>query len=113
MSLSLIHDLSRLKIKYIRILNYSLYYIIGIFIELSFWILLLYFQYHNCRTNYLNYIIVLFPIGFALFYKGLVNLDKIMQKQDIGAKIHKKGYYFFSGLSILLILLFLIILILK
>lgn len=111
--LSLLHDLSKLKIKYIKILNYSLYYIFGIFIEFLFWILLLYFQYNNYRTNYTKYIIPLFPIGFALFYKGLVNLDKITQNNDIGTKIHEKGLTFFTGVSIFIISLALIIFIVK
>ncbi len=99
MIISSIDDLRRIKRQYISYKAYSIFYIIGTLMALSSWLLIAYSAYSN-EKNIIFYFMPLFLIGYTLFYKGLYNLDKFLEVNTVGMKIHKKGYKLFIILDI-------------
>ena len=100
-----IDDIKNINRKYMRIKRYSVYYLSGIFIELLFWITWFYFEYND--LGYVPYTFLILPFGYTLYFKGLYNLDIILNKNkdDIGYQLNKFGYKSLLIYSVFIVIL--------
>lgn len=87
----LIKDLSELDKKYLKKLQYSIPFVLGILMLLIFWSSVIYYEYFS--SSKMAYIIILlFPFGFTLFFKGAYELCVLRKEYNNKYKICKNAY---------------------